>query len=177
MPGRKPDYYKLEAETLDSNSVFLASKGPATPRTASRRELRPAMAPAKVSCQAPRPRAQGAPTPAEQCAKGSASFSGPNLWEGCMIQHPYKHFHTQHSMPTALPSHPARRTNSSVQIPVSDWPGQWREVLPFVTCHTGADPKGFLNTCCSCSCYMKLAWGRRVFSGDVLRWEDAHYNP
>lgn len=69
----------------------LPRTGPATPRTASRRELRPAMALAKVSCQAPRPSVQGAPNPAEQCAKGSASFSGPNLWKGCMRQHPSKH--------------------------------------------------------------------------------------
>ena len=55
------------------------------------------------------------------------------------------HFYTQNSMRTALTSHPGRRTNSSVPILSSCWVGQWKEDLPFLTYHTGTDPRSFIN--------------------------------
>lgn len=64
---------------LTTTLYSLPLTEPATHRTASGGELRPAMVPAEVNCQAPRPSEQGAPHGAEQCAKGSASLSGPNL--------------------------------------------------------------------------------------------------
>ena len=56
------------------------------------------------------------------------------------------HFYTQNSMRTALTSHPGRRTNSSVPTLSSCWVGQWKEDLPFLTYHTGTDPRSFINT-------------------------------